>query len=236
MMEQDTVQIDALDFEPDIDRPDTKWVHHTTAVVSVNELFTSPELNPLMPQTHKKKLQTGTSLIEDIPIQKIPIGLTISPNKFQTIRMKINSHDNNRSLQQTTVLKTRFDEIPQLEEDWKNGQFTDADRNLINTPNTHSESERIPKEYTEHLLDLTDNQYYSEEYPSVQLQYSILDQEYYRPQLRRSHKQQQDTAGYYPPPPDPADIQHWHAHGRGKYAFLHRHRLFGEKTHSAESR
>ena len=64
-----------------------------------------------------------------------------------------------------------FDKIPQLEEeDWENGQFADADANLINRHNTHLESERFQKEYTEHLLDLTDNQYYSEEYPSVQLQ------------------------------------------------------------------
>ena len=39
-----------------------------------------------------------------------------------------------------------FDEIPQLEEDRDNGQFTDADTNLINRHNTHSESERIQKE------------------------------------------------------------------------------------------
>ena len=43
MTEQDTVQIDAPDFDPDIDRLDTQWVHHTTVVVSIYELFTSPE-------------------------------------------------------------------------------------------------------------------------------------------------------------------------------------------------
>ena len=80
-----------------------------------------------------------------------------------------------------------FDEIPQLEEDWENGQFADADTNLINRHNTHSKSERIQKDYTEHLLDLTDNQYYSEEYPSNQLQYSVPDLEYYGPLPRRSH-------------------------------------------------
>ena len=37
-----------------------------------------------------------TSLIQDISIQKIPIGLAISPNKFQTIHLKIISQDNNR--------------------------------------------------------------------------------------------------------------------------------------------
>ena len=57
------------------------------------------------------------------------------------------------------------EEIPQLEEDWNNGQFADADTNLINRHNTHSESERIRREYTQHLLDLSGNQYYYEENP-----------------------------------------------------------------------
>ena len=46
----------------------------------------------------------------------------------------------------------------------------------------------------------------------------------------RSNTQPHNPAGYYPPPPDPADIQHWHACGQEKCAFLHGHRLFGEKT------
>ena len=123
-----------------------------------------------------------------------------------------------------------MDEIPPLEEDLENGQFTDADADIVNRHNTHSESERIQKEYTEHLLDLTDNQYYSEEYPSTQLQYSIPDPDYYRPSPRRSHTQPCNPTGYYSPPPDPADVQHWHTCGRGKHTFLHGHRLFGEKT------
>ena len=128
------------------------------------------------------------------------------------------------------------DEIPPLEEDWENGQFIDADTDIINRHNTHSESERIQKEYTEQLLDLTDNQYYSEEYPSTRLQYSIPDPDYYGPSSRRSNTQQCNPAGYYPPPPDTVDVQHWHTHGRGKHPFLHRHSLFGEKIQSAESR
>ena len=42
-MEQDTVQIDAPDFDPNIDGPNPKRAHNNTAVVSVQELFTSPE-------------------------------------------------------------------------------------------------------------------------------------------------------------------------------------------------
>ena len=128
------------------------------------------------------------------------------------------------------------EEILKLEEDWDNGQFTDADTNLINRHNTHSESDRIRKEYTEHLLDLSENQYYSEENPINQLQYSSTDPDYYWTPSRRSQTQPCDPAGYYPPPLDPADIQCWHPCGRGKHTLLYGHRLFGEKIQSAESR
>ena len=97
--------------------------------------------------------------------------------------------DNFTGQQANSTEHNVFDEIPQLEEDWENGQFADAHTNLINRHNTHSESERIQKEYTDHLLDLTDNQYCSEEYPLDQLQYSILDPDYYGPQPRRSYMQ-----------------------------------------------
>ena len=100
----------------------------------------------------------------------------------------------------------------------------------------HSESERIRKEYTQHLLDLSDNQYYYEENHINQLQYSSPDPDYYGTSSRRLQTQPHDPTGYYPPPPDPADVQGWHACGRGKCALLHGHRLFSEKTQSAESR
>ena len=128
------------------------------------------------------------------------------------------------------------EEIPHLEEDWDNGQLADADTNLINRHNTFSERERIRKEYTEHLLDLSDNQYYPKENPINQLQYSSPDPGYYWTPSRRLQTQPHDPTGYYPPPQDPADIQHWHTHGRGKQPLLHGHRLFSKKTWSAESR
>ena len=128
------------------------------------------------------------------------------------------------------------EEIPKLEEDWYNGQFVVVETTLIIRHNTHSESERIRWDYTQQLLDLSDNQYYEEETPVNQLQYSSPDPDYYGSPTRRSQKAPHDPNGYYPPLPDPVDVQHWHIHGRGKQALLHGHRLFGEKTRSAESR
>ena len=231
--EQDTVQIDAPDFDPDINGPDTQWVHHTAAIVSVHELFTSTEpesldaSNTLDKTADRDQLDTKHSSSEDshrpcnFPKQ---ISVHLPEDNF-TAQQQVASTDNNVS-----------DEIPQLEEDWENSQFPDADTNLINRHNTHSEIERIQKEYIEHLLDLKNNQYYLEEYPSNQLQYSIPDPECYGPPPRKSHTQPCDPAGYYHPAPDPAEVQHWHTCGRGKNTYLHRQRLFGEKTCSSESR
>ena len=128
--EQDTVQIDAPDFDPDIDRPDTHWAHCTTAVVSVHELFTSPKpesvdaSNTQEETTDRDQLDTKTSQFRrphrpcNFPEQKSDH----SPEDNFTGQQQIASTENNI-----------FDEIPQLEEDWENGQFADADTNLIKT-------------------------------------------------------------------------------------------------------
>ena len=42
--EQDTIQINALDFDPDIDGPNSPRTHNNTVIVSVQEHLTSPEL------------------------------------------------------------------------------------------------------------------------------------------------------------------------------------------------
>ena len=54
-MEQDTVQIDAPDFDPNIDRPNPQRVHNNTAVVSVQELFTSPEPESIDPTSTQEE-------------------------------------------------------------------------------------------------------------------------------------------------------------------------------------
>ena len=202
-----------------------KRLHHNTAVVSVQELFTLPELESIdatstqEETTDSDQCNTGHSNSED----------SHRPGSFP---QQISNHLSNNSFTEQQQISPVHDnisgEIAPLEEDWESGQFTDADTDIIDRHNTHSESEKILKEYTEQLLDLTDNQYYSEEYPSTRLQYSIPDPDYYGPSLRRSNTQPHNPAGYCSPPPDPVDVQHLHAHG-------HRHRFFGEKMQSAES-
>ena len=66
-------------------------------------------------------------------------------------------------------------------------------------------------DYTLQLLDLSDNQYYKEETPVNQLQYSSPDPDYNSLPTRRLQKAPHDPNGYYPQPPDPADVQSWYA-------------------------
>ena len=88
----------------------------------------------------------------------------------------------------TPEYSTDSEEKPELEEDWDSGQFADAKTTLITKHNTHSESERIRWDYTQQLLDLSDNQYYEEETPVNQLQYCSPDPDYYSSPTRRSQK------------------------------------------------
>ena len=216
-MEQHTVQINAPDFDPDIDGQNTLRAHNNTVVVSLQEQLTSPEPELADATNFQEETPDRDPLNPHTIIQRNPMGMIISPSTFQTMHQYIISWDNTRSLQGTTSIQKK---IPLLEEDWDNGQFANTDTNLINIRNTHSESERIRKEYTEHLCDLSDNQYYFEENPINQLQYSSPNPDYYGTPSRRSQTQPCDPTGYYPSPQS----------GRGKHTLLHRHRLLSEKT------
>ena len=139
---QDDVQIDALDFDPDIDRPDTQWAHHTTAVVSVHELLTSPDPESVDASNTQEiadrdQFDTGHSTSED-------------PHRPCNLPQQVSDHspeDTPTGQQQVASTKYNiFNEIPQLEEeDWENSQFADADTNLINRHNTHPEVNEFEK-------------------------------------------------------------------------------------------
>ena len=137
--EQDAVQIDALDFDPDIDRPNTQQAHHTTLVVSAHELLTSPDpesadaSNTQEEITDRNQFDTRHSISED-------------SHRPHNLPHQVSDHppeDTPTGQQQVASTEyNAFNEIPQLEEeDWGNDQFADADTNLINRHNTHPESE-----------------------------------------------------------------------------------------------
>ena len=99
-MEQDTIQINAPEFDLDIDRPDLPRACNSTAVVSVQEQLTSPSL---MPQMSKKKILTGTHLIPHTIIQRNPMGMTVSSSTFKIIQQ-----NSARSFQETASIQKKL--------------------------------------------------------------------------------------------------------------------------------
>ena len=193
-MEQDRVQINALDYDPDIDGPQPPRCHTNTAVVSVQEHFTPSEpeiLDATESQAEDDTARESSNFIYHNSEES---------NGYEDFPQDIQNHSTAQN-QITPEYTADSAEIPELEEDWDNGQFADAKMTLINQHNTHSESERIRRDYTQQLLDLSDNQYYEEETPVNQLQYSSPDPGYYCLPTRRSQKVPCDPNGYYPPPP-----------------------------------
>ena len=159
--EQDIVQINVPEFNPDIDGPNSPRAHNNTAVVSVQEQLASPKLD-ISDVTDFQ----GENTHRDLP------DPTYNNSEESHGYDNFPQHVQNYTTEQCQITSgdsIESEEIPQLEENWDNGQFTDADTNLINRHNTHSESERIRREYTQHLLDLSDNQYYYKENPINQL-------------------------------------------------------------------
>ena len=203
-MDQDRVQINALDYDPDIDGPQPPRRHTNTVVVSVQEHFT-PSESDILDATESQAGDDTADESSDLIYHN-----SEDSHGYEDLPQDIHSHTTAQH-QITPEYNTDSEEIPELEEDWDNEQLADADSTLITHHNTHSESERIRQDYTQQLLDLSDNQYYEEETPVNQLQNSTPNPDHYCSPTRRSQKSPRDPNSYYPPLPNPADVQHWYA-------------------------
>ena len=198
--EQDTVQINAPDFDLDINGPKPPRLHKNTVGVPVQE-----HLSPTKPEV----VDAAEFQAEDDTARESSNFIYNNSEEshgYDDFSQDIQDHTTEQN-QITSGYSIDSEETPELEQDWDNGQFADADSSLITRHNTHSESEHIRRDYTQQLLDLSDNQYYEEENPINQLQYSSPDPDYYRTSTMQSQKAPLDPNGYYPPPPDPADVQ-----------------------------
>ena len=202
-MEQDRVQINARDYVLDIDRPQPPRSHTNTVVVSVQEHFT-PSRSEILDAQESQAGDDTTDESSDFIYHN-----SEESHGYEDLPQDIQDHTTAQH-QITPEYNADSEEIPELEEDWDNKQFEDAVSTLITWHNTHSESERISQDYTQQLLDLSDNQYYEEETPVNQLQYSSSDPDYYCLPTRRSQKAPRDSNSYHPPLPNPADVQHWY--------------------------
>ena len=188
-MDHNRVQLNTPDYDPDIDGPQLPRSHVNTAVVSVQDHFTLSD-SEILDVTESQAEDHSTEESSD-PIDnhsEVFHGYEDHPSGIQDTTTTAHGD--------TTQYHTNADEIPELE-DWDNGQFDDAESTLITY--THSESKRIRREYTQKVLDLTDNQYYEEETSAYQLQYSSPDPDYYNPPPKSSQNPPCDPNAYYPP-------------------------------------
>ena len=149
----DTVQIEAPDFDPDIDgvsSPSTDGIPNkllTQGTSSPTPETTEPENECPTPATSIQQLASqDIDWLDAIPVQ-IPSlidqpedqGLDRCQTKYNSERIK----------------------IPDLEENSKEEQFADLDSYLAHH-NTYEASQYIHQEYRSHLHTLDDDQYYEE--------------------------------------------------------------------------
>ena len=98
--EQDTVQINAPDFDLDIVGPNPPRTHNNTVVVSVQEYLTSPE---------PELLDAADFQEEDTPrdppdiLYNSLMGMSISPRTFKTIQQ-----NRTKALQDTILTQKKY--------------------------------------------------------------------------------------------------------------------------------
>ena len=142
----DVIQIEVLDFDPDINEG-LPIQEHQEAQVSAT----------VTQQSFKKSDEHKAPALSQRDVEEVNwlamIPVKIPPQPDQDIEHNI------------PVLPTRREinhiEIPQLESDFKEeeGQFEDLQTYLTHH-NTYQESQNIQKEYRKRLLDINNDRYY----------------------------------------------------------------------------
>ena len=154
--QDDTVQIEAPKFDPDIDRhsPVSAEERHEIAPVQ-GTLATIPEVsepeddNSIAPGTKTDQQTYQETNWPDTPPVQIPRVSSL------TAQLPEQGHDR----RQTQPSAENF-KIPELEENSEEEQFADFNSFMAHH-NTHQASEHIRQEYFSHLQHLDDDQYYA---------------------------------------------------------------------------
>ena len=217
----DAVQLNAPDYDPDIDRDTnpTNAIQPSNTDTAKEETVTSTteseDHNTIHNSTHGSQHQSATTLSDN---------QTIKPKNVQQ-----------QQAEHPSDYCPQLDNIPELEtdeENWDEGQFDDAE--LLYNHNSTEESDRICREYSTHFKNVEEQQY-SLYHTAQGVKYMIPEPHYYHSntQPKQDHKKQNQNV-YLPPPPSIEDICTWYSRGRGRA--LHGHRLYSEKTRSLESR
>ena len=219
----DAVQLNALDYDPDIDGDTnpTNAVQPSNTDAAKEETATSmtePEHhNTICNTTHRSEHQSTTTCSD---------SQTIKPDNIQQ-----------QHAEHPSDYRQQLDNIPELEtdeENWDKGQFDNTE--LLYNHNSTEES-NIHHEYSAHFKKVEEQQY-SPYHTAQGVKYMIPEPDYYHSSTQPKQDQKQHNQNVYlPPPPSIKDIRTWYSRGRGKARRLelHGHRLYGEKMRSLES-
>ena len=172
MNKGDTIQIEAPDFDPDIDgvsSPNTEEKPNelmTQGTSSPTPEVAKPEDDSLTPATTIQQLTSQeTDWPDAIPVQIPPVSsLTAQPEEQEIIRSQ--ARYNSQSF-----------EIPELEDNSEEEQFANLDSYLAHH-NTYEASQHIRQEYRSHLHTLDDDQYYTEIDRAYYSQETLAAQDY----------------------------------------------------------
>ena len=206
----DTIQIEAPDFDPDIDE-----VLPITTDQDINDPVTQGSVTPTLKSAEKViECRTPAPSHQDIDIQEVDwpdmIPVEIPPQPDQQIEQSIPTQPTHRNLEPA--------EIPQLEENSEGEQYQDLETYLTHH-NTFEASQHICRDYRSRLLVLDDDKYYQE-----------VDRAYHTygtpqtqvPGPRRTTQELMQIFGK--------------GRGQAHREELHGHRPFGARTRSLQSR
>ena len=212
----DMIQIEAPDFDPDIDE-----ALPTSTDQSANNSGTQGSLISTQESAEKMmECRTPAPLHQNINAQEIDwmdaIPVEILPQPDQNIEQSV----------PTPPILHKIDqiEIPQLEDETEEEQYQDLQTYLTHH-NTYKESQHIHSDYRARLLELDDDRYYQE-----------IDRAYqtYRPLPAQDYIPANQTPG---PHQMTQELMQIFGKGRGqaRREELHRHRPFRARTRSLQS-
>ena len=168
----DDVQLDTLEYDPDIDEPLIQNEQPTKhcVVISVQDIPSPPKSNAVdAPGTEEDT--TGRDQQDD------------SAFLVETTHQSLHLPQQNQDQQELDIyapFETNSEpdqreqaEIPELVEDWNGDQFADVEGDWIDHHNMQDKSSHIREDYSQHLLNFSDNDYYSHELPEVLNGFSV---------------------------------------------------------------
>ena len=211
----DTVQIEAPDFDPDIDGVSSPCMYEilnkllTQGTASPAPKITEPENECSTPATYIQQLASqDTDWLDAIPVQ---IPSLIDQPEDQEIDRCQTQHNSERI------------EIPNLEENSQEEQFASLDSYLTHH-NMYEASQYICQEYRSHLHALDDDQYYAEIDRSYYSYETLAAQDYWLAnQAPGPHRTTEELMRIF-----------GKGRGQARREELHRHRPFGPRTHSLQ--